>query len=65
MKKRALYRLYTFLSEHENKCKFFDRFGILVQIALASICLSVLLRNNNAKKIIIIIIKIIKIIKFS
>lgn len=45
--KQILYRLYTFLKEHENQCKFFDEFGIFVQMILAGICLSVLLRINK------------------
>jgi len=41
--KRILYRVYTILREHEEECQFFDGFGILVQLILGIICISVLL----------------------
>lgn len=41
--KRIMYRVYTTLREHEEGCKFFDSFGLLVQCVLGLICFSFLI----------------------
>jgi hypothetical protein len=40
--KYFVYRLYTFLREHEEGCNFFDDFGLLIQFILGVISLSFL-----------------------
>lgn len=48
--KGIIYRLYSYLREHELNCKFFDEFGIFVQCTLALICLLALLFKRFIEK---------------
>lgn len=45
--KLITYRVYSFLREHSEECKFFDGFGMLIQLILGCICLSTLLSMFN------------------
>ncbi len=44
---KIIYRVYTFLREHESGCQFFDSFGLLVQFILGIIVISLLMSINN------------------